>query len=659
MKTRKGLALLLAAAILASGGGVAAVAEPAAAATASQTNAGVQLILRETNAARAKAGLKPLLPLPSLNTVAATWSKRMAENQTLEHNPYYFQQSGDGIWTAAENVAMGFPVSSVVAGWMNSPGHKANILNGDYTHIGIGYFVDAHGKPWYTQNFVGYPPVKAPSAISDLSLGTSRYGITAYWDSADAQEHKVDLYLGSTLVKSQIVNGSEAVFTGLKEKTTYTLKVTARNIDAFGKVHSSRTVSTSVKTDGYVAPDEGEEPPSAPKPATHLSVDVSGAEAGIGWAGPEDYYGYLDYYSVTLSQAGKADRIFRTLSEGLIIKGLAENTSYTVRITAHVLGYNGDRTVTSPPVSTTFKTPFHEHSVKIGTPGNLKTSKVADSTATASWTAPTGTVGKLTKYSVLLMQGSKTLKSTETKSTSYRFSGLKPGTAYTVVAIAHAQSRSGIEIWSAKPATAKFSTTKLAIATVGKPFGAKITSTSSGVSATWRRPAVTGKLVNYTVSLNQGTKTVKTVTTTGLKATFSGLRENTAYKVHVKANVVSSNGKNKASAKVALATKTKLTTASTAKAGKPGSLKVSPARTSIKATWKRPAITGTLKNYTVIVKQGPKTVKSYTTKSTSKTITGLRKNKAYKVLVKTNAKSKNGKYSVSSAYASVAAKTKR
>ena len=54
--------------------------------------------------------------------------------------------------TAGENIAKGYQSpEAVVRGWMNSPGHRANILNSSYTHIGVGYV--ASGNYW-TQMFI-------------------------------------------------------------------------------------------------------------------------------------------------------------------------------------------------------------------------------------------------------------------------------------------------------------------------------------------------------------------------------------------------------------------------------------------------------------------------------------------------------------------------
>jgi uncharacterized protein YkwD len=58
---------------------------------------------------------------------------------------------------AAENVGMNSSQSpaSMVAAFMNSAGHRANILNPAYTGTGVGAYRDARGVWWVTQDFVG------------------------------------------------------------------------------------------------------------------------------------------------------------------------------------------------------------------------------------------------------------------------------------------------------------------------------------------------------------------------------------------------------------------------------------------------------------------------------------------------------------------------
>ena len=58
-------------------------------------------------------------------------------------------------WSAyAENVASGQSTpQSVTEGWMTSADHRANILNATYTELGIGYALDARGRPYFVQVF--------------------------------------------------------------------------------------------------------------------------------------------------------------------------------------------------------------------------------------------------------------------------------------------------------------------------------------------------------------------------------------------------------------------------------------------------------------------------------------------------------------------------
>jgi uncharacterized protein YkwD len=58
-------------------------------------------------------------------------------------------------WSAvAENIAMGYPdPAAVMTGWMNSPGHRTNILNCQYRQLGVGVAASAKGARYWTQDF--------------------------------------------------------------------------------------------------------------------------------------------------------------------------------------------------------------------------------------------------------------------------------------------------------------------------------------------------------------------------------------------------------------------------------------------------------------------------------------------------------------------------
>lgn len=128
----------------------------------SAPNADVQKIFEDTNNARASNGLKPLVLNEQMTKVAQDWSATQAREGRMYHNPNYSTQIPGGWSRAAENVAYGYAVNSVVNGWMNSPGHKANIL-GDHTSIGIGVAKDANGRNYYTQVFGKYANVTPPT----------------------------------------------------------------------------------------------------------------------------------------------------------------------------------------------------------------------------------------------------------------------------------------------------------------------------------------------------------------------------------------------------------------------------------------------------------------------------------------------------------------
>ena len=83
----------------------------------------------------------------------------MKDNRYFAHNspvygtPYEMMRSfGITFRSAGENIAKGYASpQTVVNAWMNSPGHRANILNASYTHIGVGYV--SAGNHW-TQMFI-------------------------------------------------------------------------------------------------------------------------------------------------------------------------------------------------------------------------------------------------------------------------------------------------------------------------------------------------------------------------------------------------------------------------------------------------------------------------------------------------------------------------
>lgn len=133
----------------------AAVAPPATtgSVTARQDLAGA--VAAATNAQRTAAGLKPLAYRSC--SVPAAWAVHMASAGSLTHNSMMTVLSScGGTTTAGENIAAGYTsVSAVTSGWMNSPGHKANILNANFKIISVGVAQAANGTYYWVEDFTG------------------------------------------------------------------------------------------------------------------------------------------------------------------------------------------------------------------------------------------------------------------------------------------------------------------------------------------------------------------------------------------------------------------------------------------------------------------------------------------------------------------------
>jgi uncharacterized protein YkwD len=126
------------------------------------TNSGYAAqVLALTNSQRAKAGCKALSVSSKLTTAAQSHTADMAANNYFSHDsqdgrsPFdRMKDAGYSFSAAAENIAMGQQTpADVMSAWMNSPGHKANILNCTYTQLGVGYAVSKSGSPYWTQDF--------------------------------------------------------------------------------------------------------------------------------------------------------------------------------------------------------------------------------------------------------------------------------------------------------------------------------------------------------------------------------------------------------------------------------------------------------------------------------------------------------------------------
>ena len=117
-------------------------------------------VVRLVNEERASRGISTLKHNWELSRVARYKSQDMKDNKYFSHTspvygtPFQMMKSfGITYRSAGENIARGqSSPESVVKAWMNSSGHRANILNASFTEIGVGYVAD--GRYW-TQMFIG------------------------------------------------------------------------------------------------------------------------------------------------------------------------------------------------------------------------------------------------------------------------------------------------------------------------------------------------------------------------------------------------------------------------------------------------------------------------------------------------------------------------
>jgi uncharacterized protein YkwD len=117
-----------------------------------------------TNRERDAMGLPALRCHDGLTFVAIGHSEDMAERGFFDHiNPDgeqpWDRMNGAGVtgWKAAgENIAAGYPTAAAVTdGWMNSPGHRANIMNPEFNCVGVGVY-EHQGRLYWTQLFAKF-----------------------------------------------------------------------------------------------------------------------------------------------------------------------------------------------------------------------------------------------------------------------------------------------------------------------------------------------------------------------------------------------------------------------------------------------------------------------------------------------------------------------
>ena len=162
---RSASALIVSIAI-AFGALVTGAVAPASAATGVE-----QTFTDSINRARAAQGLPALATRDSLVSVARSWAQTMADQGKLYHNPNLTSEVTNWRWVG-ENVGYGPDALTVHVAFMNSPGHRANVLDSDYAEVGVGA-VTVNGRVWVAEVFRRPMTTTTTSTTSSTNTTTS------------------------------------------------------------------------------------------------------------------------------------------------------------------------------------------------------------------------------------------------------------------------------------------------------------------------------------------------------------------------------------------------------------------------------------------------------------------------------------------------------
>lgn len=123
------------------------------------------------NAARRSAGRPTYAESADLTSVARRWAQSMASSGSLRHNPNLAGQVS-GWRFVGENVGVGYDVGGLHRAFMASPAHRANVLDSDFSQVGIGVAYGG-GRLWVAEVFRKPTASSAASAVRSPRPGRS------------------------------------------------------------------------------------------------------------------------------------------------------------------------------------------------------------------------------------------------------------------------------------------------------------------------------------------------------------------------------------------------------------------------------------------------------------------------------------------------------
>jgi hypothetical protein len=138
--------------------------------------------LSRINGYRASNGLGPVTEDAGLNAVAQAWTTTMSVTG-LSHNPLLSQQLTVPWTRFGENVGYGLDEASVFQAFINSPGHRANLLGG-FNGVGIGHVVSG-GRVWTTHVFVATTAILRPPAAAVTTIAAAGRASGGMWTATN------------------------------------------------------------------------------------------------------------------------------------------------------------------------------------------------------------------------------------------------------------------------------------------------------------------------------------------------------------------------------------------------------------------------------------------------------------------------------------------
>ena len=119
----------------------------------------VNMLFQAMNRDRAANGLPRLTWSPKLSLLAGDWSTEMSRSNWMRHQDLgavINRSDYNDIWTLGENLLVGpagMPIEQMEQVWMNSPGHRANILSRNFNIVGLAMIGGPDGRIWVTVDF--------------------------------------------------------------------------------------------------------------------------------------------------------------------------------------------------------------------------------------------------------------------------------------------------------------------------------------------------------------------------------------------------------------------------------------------------------------------------------------------------------------------------